>query len=160
MERVVDYAHCDARHPELDIYLAARCRFFVGTTSGLMFLPHRYGVRTLITNYSFVFGAPPLGPASRFLPKLLRYGRRSLTFKEIMSDEVMKSAYTFRALRFRGFAYVDNTPEELALAVAEMYEPTHPDLLQKRFAELLPTTHQSGSAHVSSTFIAKHSALF
>ncbi len=34
MERVIDYPHSGVKTPELDIYLAATARFFLGTTSG------------------------------------------------------------------------------------------------------------------------------
>ena len=156
MERVIDYARHPARTPALDVYLAARCRFFIGTNSGPMFMPHLFGRPALITNYMFLFGAPPLGPRSRVLPKLLKRGRRMASFARMMTDAYMKSTYTERALALRGITSIDNTPQEILEATLEMYEPASLSQPQRRFADLAPPTHRAGNAVVGARFIAGH----
>jgi putative glycosyltransferase (TIGR04372 family) len=159
MERVIDYACSPARTPALDVYLAARCRFFIGTNSGPMFMPHLFGRPALITNYAFLFGAPPLGPASRFLPRLLTRGGRTLRFATMMTDAYMKSTHNERAFSLRGLASIDNTPREILEAVMEMYAPEAPTTLQRRFADLAPASHRAGNALVGALFIAAHKSL-
>jgi len=159
MERVIDYARSPARTPALDVYLAARCRFFIGTNSGPMFMPHLFGRPALITNYAFLYGAPPLGPASRFLPRLLTRGGRTLRFATLMADAYMKSTHNERAFNVRGFSAIDNTPQEILDATMEMYAPRAPDALQRRFANLAPASHRAGDALVGARFVADHRAL-
>lgn len=50
MDRVVDYAHHPERSPELDLFLAARCRFFIGTSSGLALVATVFSRPVLYTN--------------------------------------------------------------------------------------------------------------
>lgn len=157
--RVIDYANSPARTPALDVYFSARCRFFIGTNSGPMFMPHLFGRPALITNYTFLFGAPPLGPSSRFLPRLMTRGGRSLRFATMMADATMKSTHNERAFTLRGLSAIDNTPQEILEAVLEMYEPGPPDPRQRRFADLAPATHRAGDALVGRRFVADHAAL-
>jgi putative glycosyltransferase (TIGR04372 family) len=159
MDRVIDYAHSPARAAALDVYLSARCRFFIGTNSGPMFMPLLFGRPALITNYTFLFGAPPLGPTSRFLPRpLMRHGR-TLGFAATMADEHMKSTHNERAFDLRGYTSIDNTPQQILEAAMEMYAPRSPDALQRRFADLAPASHRAGNALVGARFIADHVAL-
>lgn len=159
MDRVVDYALSAARSPELDVYLAACCRFFIGTNSGPMFLPHLFGRPALITNYAFLYGAPPLGPTSRHLPRPLKHGRRTLRFAVAMADDVMKSTHGERAFGLRGFSSANNTSQQIADAVREMYAPRPADAGQRRLTDLSPTSHRAGNALVGARFIADHAAL-
>lgn len=159
MARVIDYANSSARTPALDVYLAARCRFFIGTNSGPMFMPHLFGRPALITNYTFLYGAPPLGPSSRFLPRLMTRASRRLRFATMMADAYMKSTHNERAFSLRGLSSIDNTPQEILEAVLEMYEPGPPDPRQRRFADLAPATHHAGNALVGKRFVADHATL-
>jgi len=158
MERVIDYARHPARMPALDVYLAACCRFFIGTNSGPMFMPHLFGRPALITNYAFLFGGPPLGPTSRVLPRPLKRGKRALSFATMMSDDYMKSTYNERAFTLRGFSSIDNTPPEILDAVMEMYVPEPASALQRRFRDLAPAPHRAGNALIGARFIADHGA--
>lgn len=159
MDRVIDYALSPARAAALDVWLAARCRFYIGTNSGPMFTPHLFGRPALITNYAFLFGAPPLGPSSRFLPRPLMRRGRPLRFAAAMADETMKSTHNERAFGLRGFSSIDNTPQEILQATMEMYAPGPADALQRRFADLAPAAHRTGNALVGARFIADHMAL-
>lgn len=159
LPRVIDYALSPARTPALDVYLAAQCRFFIGTNSGPMFMPHLFGRPALITNYDFLFGGPPLGPTSRFLPRPLKQGQRALRFTRMMDDFYMKSTHTQRALGLRGLSSVSNAPQQIVDATAEMYAPELPGVLQRRFAKLAPRAHRAGNALIGAGFIADHRAL-
>jgi putative glycosyltransferase (TIGR04372 family) len=159
MPRVIDYARHPARTPALDVYLAARCRFYIGTNSGPMFMPHLFGRPALITNYMFLYGAPPLGPTSRVLPRLLKRGRRRIRFATMMADAYMKSTYNERAFNLRGLSSIDNTSQEILEAVLEMYAPEPSGTLQRRFAELAPAAHRGGDTRIGARFIADHADL-
>ena len=159
MERVIDYAHSARRAPGLDVWLAARCRFLIGTHSGPMFMPHLFGRPALITNYDFLYGAPPLGPTSRFLPRPMMRGRRSLSFAAMMADKHMKATGLHKVMRAHDLSSISNTPQEILEAVLEMYAPAPPDERQRRFADLAPASHRAGNALVGARFVAHHAAL-
>jgi putative glycosyltransferase (TIGR04372 family) len=80
--RIIDYAS-KHRSDFLDIYLAAKCRFFLGCCSGPTDVAVTFGTPTAWANY--VYGSIGDGARSIFAPKLLR--RRStgqfLTLEEI-----------------------------------------------------------------------------
>lgn len=71
MKNVIDYCHSDWRADWLDVFLATRCRFFLGSCSGPAFIPPIYGVPSLLTNWW-----PPAERAWHaidiFIPKLIR----------------------------------------------------------------------------------------
>ena len=47
---LLDYPFTDAKSDWMDAYLAARCRFHIGTSSGMSFVPLMYGRPVLFTN--------------------------------------------------------------------------------------------------------------
>jgi putative glycosyltransferase (TIGR04372 family) len=47
-----DYAHSTLKADWMDVYLAARCRFHIGTASGMSFIPTLFGRPVLFTNYA------------------------------------------------------------------------------------------------------------
>src|SRR3546814_3430723 len=48
---LVDYPFTEAKSDWMDIYLAARCRFHDGTSSGMSFVPLLFGRPALLTNW-------------------------------------------------------------------------------------------------------------
>ena len=186
-DRVIDYANCGHRDPLVDVYLCAQCHFFVGTTSGLMFVPHLFGVPALITNYMFVFAAPPLGRTSRFLPQLVRQQGRDLNFAEMMSARTMRACYSNHGAADLGLSFVANSPDEIDDAVREMsilHPPPDvrrrladdcadeipamagslgflnpPSDFQRRFQALYPAAHRNGNAMIGRDFVDQHQRL-
>lgn len=153
----IDYAHSAMKSAKLDMYLCALARFYVGTTSGLMFVPHAFGTRTLITNYSFVFAPPPFGSGARYIPKLITQYGETLPLARMMSEDVMRSSYLHANFSARGLAYVDNSREDIRLAAQEMYGGD-PSLTreQQEIADSLPASWRDGSSTVGHSFIQQH----
>src|SRR3546814_65138 len=67
---LVDYPFTEAKSDWMDIYLAARCRFHVGTSSGMSFVPLLFGRPALLTNWITLAHAV-CAPSVVTLPKLL-----------------------------------------------------------------------------------------
>ncbi len=88
MSRVVDYVHTDLRSDWMDVFLCAACRFFLGSGSGLAFVPHCFGVPFLLTNCIPLVGGCPFSPNALFLPKLLRrtVGAEVLSFAQMIAS--------------------------------------------------------------------------
>ncbi|MBX9626389.1 MAG: TIGR04372 family glycosyltransferase, partial [Gemmataceae bacterium] len=122
MPRVVDYARGKHKSQRLDVILGGSARFFIGVTSGLCHLPTTFGVPCLLTNW-VSNSLPVYSRHDLFLPKLLRGpDGRVLTFAEWLSRPVRDSSYSGESLIRDGYGVIDNTPDELAEATAEMLD--------------------------------------
>jgi putative glycosyltransferase (TIGR04372 family) len=118
--RIIDYA-THHRSDFMDIYLPAKCRFFLGSTSGLFGIPLMFNVPLAITNYCpYIFTAP--GRDTVYLPKLLR--RRDektlVAFAELKALGLLdentsrrRELRDFRTYDDLGLEWVDNSPEEI-----------------------------------------------
>jgi putative glycosyltransferase (TIGR04372 family) len=149
--RVIDYA-TQSQSDFMDVFLAARCLFFVGQNGGIMSLPLIFRKPVVVVN---VF------PLSHFLGLRCTDGiiimkkyyseqrKRFLTFREIfelglgmfsLKDPQHKKLYDNLGLRI-----VENTPEEISEAVVEMHQRLHSEFtwsdddeeLQYRFLSIV-----------------------
>lgn len=165
---VIDYARGPFKSPRMDVFLCAASRFFVGVASGLAHVPMTFGVPGLLTNW--VSNALPV--VSRddfFLPKLLREAAtgRVLTFDEWLRPENRCRYILATSLAAAGLRPVDNTPDELREAVAEMLDrmdgAAEPDADDRRrqaaFAALARAHGLVGFARVGHGFLQRHAHL-
>ncbi len=123
--RVIDYASC-FRSDFMDIYLAAKCRFFLGTTGGIGDVAMTFDRPRLGIDW-VPFGNAPLAKNSIFMPKLIvnpatgeKYSFRRLLcdFSNRNDPKLWDGKTAFR----QGYRYLDNTPEEILAATREMLD--------------------------------------
>ncbi len=167
--RVIDYAVRN-RTDFLDIFLEAHCRFYLGDTSGIAFLPMIFRRPIALVNFIPLEYVTSWGPQDLFIPKRLwlKAERRFLTFPEILESGVgrlMRSELYERA----GLEIVDNTPEEIVALVVEMderlkgtWQTTEEDeQLQCRFWALFQHSphHKVIRAHIGAAFLRAHCEL-
>jgi len=167
--RVIDYAQT-SRSDFMDIYLTAKCRFFLGTTSGIgdvaaVFDRPRIGVNWV------PFGNAPFGKHSLFIPKL---AENHLTGEKIAFPELLEAfkrrsdpkLWDGKLALKSGYRYIDNTPEEILDVTREMldriekeYQPSEIDeKLQITYRQAFPKEHWcSGIATpIGSGFLRLH----
>lgn len=143
MEQVVDYAVSNRKSEWMDLWLCAKCRFFIGTTSGLYLVAHMFGRRSVLANMVPMGAALSIGADDISIAK--RYVRDSdaLPFAEIFETGLSAQRYAFVFEEHR-VALEPNSPKEIRDAVVEMMERTDgqftasPDdvELQRRFRSL------------------------
>jgi len=168
-ERVVDYAHHPLRSPEMDVFLCASCRFFVGNSSGLFIVSSVFGVPSALVNIA-PFATMGFSPNDLSIPKLLRSKSdgRYLGFEEILASPI--SNYRMAQMYEKaGVELVDNSPEEIEELVVEMIHRTEGrvgdyaafETLQARFKSYLRPTHYCyGSAsRIGARFLDRHREL-
>lgn len=165
MPGVVDYANSVFKSDWMDVFLWASCQFHIGTASGPQSVPPTFGRPVLYTN------CPAIGIVedysnSLMLPKLYwsNTENRFFTFREMLDSPI---GWTVSRI-FDGIDcnIIDNSPEEIEMAVLEMLDkikqPEDDDLLsdlQIKFNTLRSEYGDTGGMTISETFIQKHSEL-
>lgn len=170
MDGIIDYAHSPLRSDWLDVFLCARCEFFIGNTSGLLFVPAAFGRPVALANLLPVSASSPFGTRDLGMPKLLwsRAERRMLSFAEILGSDV--GNFRFSSLyREHGLEPVENTADEIRDFALEMLGrldgsvsySAHDEALQRRFQALLRPGHFSygSAARVGRDFLRKYEHL-
>ena len=164
---VIDYANSEDKSDWMDVFLWASCRFIIGTSSGPNSIPLTFGRPTLHTNACCIV-RDAYFPNSLLLPKLYwsKEKNRFFTFKEMLDGPMAWGV----SRKYDGvdFDLIDNTPEEIELAVVEMLDnldsPTSKreelSNLQRQFNELRQQYGDTiGQMTICETFIQKHSEL-
>jgi putative glycosyltransferase (TIGR04372 family) len=165
---LIDYAHHPERCDWLDLYISAKCRLFLGNTSGAFFMSAVFGVPVACANMVPLSGIYPYGANDIAIPKLYKEVStgKLLTFKQIL-DQPMGNFFTSLEFRRQGLELVDNTPDEIRDLLAEqLRRVTDPSFsyteeeerLQQRFRSLFRPGHYSyGSAsRVGTSFLQKY----
>lgn len=125
--RFLDYSNSPFREPLLDVYLLAKCRFLLGTPSGLCHVANIFGTPELMVNSVNICN---ISSAALYIPKKIRDVRtgRILPFSAFMDR--FFSANDVGAFCENGINqekllkvyYEDNTPDEIAAAAREMMD--------------------------------------
>jgi putative glycosyltransferase (TIGR04372 family) len=130
--RIIDYA-CNFRTDFGDIYLPAKCKFFLGSTAGLFFISTLFNVP--VAGANFIPFYTPLRKGDLFLPKKIWSvnEERFLTFREYIefSGEIRggnirqgvdSNIYVSDKLAGGKYRVVDNTGEEILELAREINE--------------------------------------
>jgi putative glycosyltransferase (TIGR04372 family) len=121
-DRVIDYALDVRKTPQLDIALAAGCRFFLGTASGLFNVAEMFGRPCVVVNMAPLGGAYAVAPSGLSIPQRLQDQRgRLLGLREIMADECRNFRLN-EEFAARGLTNVPNSPEEIVEVTSEMLD--------------------------------------
>lgn len=165
---LIDYAHSPFKDAATDVFLCASCAFYVGTSSGLGYVPGLFGVRAVYTNW-FPIGTRPFQPDDLYIPKKLRYKSDGalLPFAEALSPPYGHVHYP-EMLDRRGIEVVPNTPQEIVDVALEMHDRmTGPDVpipadaaaLNDRFERVAQASRCHGNARIGREFLRAHSNL-
>jgi putative glycosyltransferase (TIGR04372 family) len=169
-EGAVDYAHSSLRSEWLDVFLCARCEFFLGNTSGLYLVSTAFGRPSALANLVPVSMALSGGPRELGIPKLLWHEKeaRFLKFPEIF--RLPLADYRFAELyRAEGIRPVDNDPQDIRAMALEMIDRTvgvaryddSDEALQQKFRSLYRPGHYGygSAARVGREFLRRFSHL-
>lgn len=157
MKGVIDYARSVRKTSWLDIFLMARCRFFVGTYAGPLGIPQIFGVPTLCTNSPHIALSMSM-PQSIVIPKTLvdRSSGRVLSLAESIREP---EAWTFSDLNSRKVERVDNTASEIIGGVREMFSIVESNgIVSSLFSPIAQTIRKRenarGTIPISESFLA------
>jgi len=155
----------------MDIFLSARCKFFIGCSSGLRILAGAFGTRSVCVNTCAPFSEILVyGPEDLGIPKLIWSikDERYLSFKEILSSPVA-NFYEDRVFAANNLRLVENSPEDIKDVVVEMLDrlegkveySEEDERLQSQVKSLMNPTHYSYGAisRVGRSFLKKYGNL-
>lgn len=149
--RIIDYAR---RHRSAfrDIYLLAKCKFFLGTTSGLHATAAALGTPVAGANWVILSQLGLWSNRDLFIPKKLYSEEegRLLTFPEIIGSEIDAFTHAYQ-YEEAGIRPIENTADEILHLSREMnrrldgtWETSEKDeALQARWWKLFPDDHPS-----------------
>jgi len=170
LEKTIDYPHSQWRSAFADVYLVAKCRFFVGNTSGITNYARLFNVPCCLTNIIPLLHIP-INCGKVFIPKRIfsTQDGRYLTFREVVSSDLAMCTDA-KIYDGRGLIVEENSPEEICELINEMFEilddaieyTDEDQQLQQRFRFMLNEygyTFRS-PARVGRAFISRHRELF
>ena len=117
--RIIDYAF-DYRTDFGDVYLPAKCKFFLGNTAGLFLVSTIFNVPVANANY-IPFGYTPFRKGDLFIPKKIWSIKKNrfLTFREMLRyHKYMRGEQYTEA----GLKPIENSPQEILELAKEMNE--------------------------------------
>lgn len=121
---LIDYAHSPVKCQEMDVFLCAKARFFIGTNSGLGLVPPIFGVPCALTNWTPI-AIPQWYGRDRFIPKSIYSKKlgRSLTLRELLGSPTAWQQFQ-SYLDEHDLEAQDNTEDEIAALVEELLQET------------------------------------
>lgn len=170
--RIIDYA-TKYRTDFLDIFLGAKCHFYLGDSCGLADIPMVFRRPLAIVNMIPLEYAPTWGPNDLFIPKKLwlREERRFQTFREILDSGIGRFLESEQYEQL-GIEVIENTPEEITAVAVEMderlkgtWQTTEEDEeLQRRFWALFekyksPELHGKILSRIGTDFLRQNREL-
>lgn len=125
LDGCVDYAGLYADDFK-DLYLGSECEFMIANSTGIVFLARLFSKPVLMVNavpVSFGFGGVRYTNQDLYIPKKYYDVNRDryLSLREMMEVEAQCLIYGDRYEK-AGIRFIDNTAEEIAAAVQEMFE--------------------------------------
>lgn len=145
---IIDYATNGMRSDFMDIYLSAKCSFFISTGTGIDQVAAIFRRPYMYVNLVPIEDAHTWSRCHIFIPKkhFLVRARRFMTFREIFESGAGQFGFTFQ-YEENGIELIENTPEEIVDVTLEMenrlngtWQTSEEDEeLQKRFWDVFPT---------------------
>jgi len=168
--RIIEYACSGFRTELLDIYLLAKCFFYIDGGSGIQAIPLIFRRPIVYTGYVPVEFMASWNSKSMIIFKKhwLKNERRLMTFREIIESGAGRYLYA-QQYEEHGIQLIENTPEEITAVTMEMYErlqetwqTTEEDKeLQRRFWSLIKSSkiNRVVRSRVGTEFLRQHREL-
>ena len=142
---IIDYS-TKHRTDFADIYLPAKCKFFLGNTAGLFLIPTIFNVPVALANLMLLLH-PPFRTGDLFIPTKFysKKEKRILTYREVITGEIL-FFHSSEEYELAGIQVIENTPDEILDLAVEMNEridgiwkeTPEDEQLQNRFRALFP----------------------
>ena len=162
IENFIDLTEVKSYKNKFDIFLLAKCKFMIGTTSGPLIVPHTFNVPVVATN------APDLArfvylPNSLVVPKkIIDKNERLLSFEEMFSHGYGHLDGYIPEDRLKMHSWLDNSSTEILDAVIEMNNRFNFITTEEQLniSKKISSFGFDGNVKISNKFIEKNLSLF
>ena len=175
-KKMIHYGGSGLRSDFMDVYLSAKCRFYIGSPSGASEIAATaFEVPVLTVNITPI-GVKPLSKNALYIPQKLKqrvdnsYVSYPKIFNKFSSVEDLESMLDGNKFRESGYLYESNTEDEILDATIEMYQRVNseyrPDAadqeLLNSYFELYPENHFSrkNKTPIALSFLKRNRELF
>ncbi|MFA4849316.1 MAG: TIGR04372 family glycosyltransferase [Methanoregula sp.] len=167
---IIDYATNGQRSDFMDIYLGAKCHFFISVGTGVDNIAGIFRRPILFVNYAPLEYVPSWDKNNIFIPKKhwLDKEQRLMSFREIIESGAGRFLCTNQYLEM-GITLIENTPEEIREVAIEMEErlkgiwvtTEEDEELQRRFWSLYKPSELHGKIYsrIGAAFVRKYQTL-
>ena len=168
MKNFFDYAHSQHKSELLDIFLAAKSKFCIGTPSGFYPVASTFGVPVLLTNLAQFSTLLSLNRNDIVIPRLIKNKKdlKYLKFKTIFSGPFLWF-YSDQQFKKKGVVSVENDENDICRGVEEMInkikDEEKKNILQKKVDKIvqnevskLHNIKISPLASISKSFLQRH----
>ncbi len=163
---IIDYPFSGKRTEFLDVYLGAKCEFFIYSDTGIATIPEMFRRPGVYVNWAPISRISPWVLNGLFIFKKFYSVRekRFLNFREVINT-MLGNCSIVEELRENEIELKENTPEEIKAVVVEMYErlngiwETTPEeeALQQCFWELFgPKKLKSPDLRIGTEFLRQN----
>jgi len=168
--RIIDYATNGQRSDFMDIYLGAKCHFFISVGTGIDAIPAIFRRPIVYVNYVPLEYALSWDKNNIIIFKKhwLDKEKRFLSFREILESGAGRFLYTNQYVDM-GITLVENTPDEIRDVVIEMEErlkgtwktTKEDEILQRKFWSLYKSSELHGKIYsrIGADFLRTYQAL-
>ena len=119
---IIDYATNGSRNDFMDIYILAKCSFFLTSDAGICTVAEHFRRPHAFVNFSVLGRAHTWNPQPFIFKKpWLIADKRFMTLQEILVSGVGEFLFTKQYVRF-GVELIENTPEEITALAVEVDE--------------------------------------
>lgn len=148
-KRMIHYAGSDLRSDFMDVYLGAKCRFFIGSASGIYDFATAFE-RPVCAIDVVPIGYKPFAKNTCYMPQRMKskIDGKYVPYEQIYREHALFLTDDGNLLRDKGYLHERNTSDEIFEATVEMFNRTNGvqyteeelALLEKYFA-LYPEDH-------------------
>ena len=121
MKNFIDYANSKFKSDFMDVYLAAKSKFCVGTPSGYYAIPDYFGVPVVLTNAAMLTQYFSLKKGDIFLPRMIKKNNKYLNLDSMFCHPNIW-LYSDKLYEKYGISTIENTEEQIFKATEEMIE--------------------------------------
>ncbi len=145
-----DYPNTDYRSEFMDVYLGARCKFFISTDTGITIVPELFDRPVLYANWVPLARVSVWVKNGLFIPKhfIDQKSGRELSFHEILGNDQLTLQPETKNFEEAGIILVENTREEILEAATEFYERINGTWVDSKEMEKLQTIYWDLSPYI------------
>ena len=142
----IDYPAVDKKEDIFDLYLINKCKFFIGTQSGIIDIAYMFNKPVYTTNMVELYSTFPRKKIDRGIFKKAFFKKKN---RKILIDEFLKLPFKYHdpQVQIDDINFIENNPDDILSGLIEFISAidnnTQPNNRQVEFLRLLKDQHKN-----------------